>query len=152
MLQVALLLGVLVLGPAVAYPLLRYPAWALMYTIDPAELELAPRLLLLAAAPLAVLFGAQLGSGMLRRRAHTAGVMLTSLAGALSAGLAVWGLDRLWRVGSWADYLGETRSFMPTLFQHRLGAALLLVLPALVLAWWYGVHTLREHRHHDAEG
>ncbi|MBN2361685.1 MAG: hypothetical protein JXR83_19690 [Deltaproteobacteria bacterium] len=129
--------------PAALYPLLRYPDWSLMYVISGAQFTLGSRVAIALLPALAVVIGALGCRAMMVRELRFGTPAAVALTAAASTAVAVWGYDRLWRVGSIGSYHGEARKLMPVLADSRLGLALLFTWVALLGVWIYTLLLLR---------
>lgn len=139
----AWLLSLALFVPAAVYPLLRYPDWSLMYLVPGVQFTLGSRIALALLPALAVVVAALGCRAMMVREWRYGTPAVAALTAAAASAVAVWGSDRMWRVGSLGSYHGEARKLMPVLIESRLGLALLFVWLALLAVWIYTLLVLR---------
>lgn len=139
----AWLLALALFVPATVYPLLRYPDWSLMYLVPGTQFTLGSRIALALIPALAVVVGALGCRAMVVREWRFATPAVAAVTAAALTAVAVWGSDRIWRVGSLGSYHGEARKLMPVLVESRLGLALLFLWLALLAVWVYTLLVLR---------
>ncbi|MFH1807916.1 MAG: hypothetical protein ABIJ09_04185 [Pseudomonadota bacterium] len=142
----ATLLAALVLAPTGAYLAYRFPDWYVMYTLPLSTWPSWQQLALGAAPALLAPLAAMLSALLLQRRLVTLAWSVMALGAAGTAGILVWGGNRLWWVGSAEAFSSETRSLMPQLGEHRLLAGMIIMLAGLGACWLWTLHTLRRQR------
>ena len=122
----ALAAGTLGIGPAAMIFLELYPDWDWQYLVDPADVPGGFSGIFLLAIGLAALAGHAVGS----RRLHPAALWGAGGVFALYLG---WSILRLPYVGTKAQYLADTASFLPTPFLVHL--AIVCGPSAAIILW-----------------
>jgi hypothetical protein len=126
--QLVVLHAAAVVAPIALYFYAVHPAWAWMYTVDPAKLS-AVFVLPLMVGHAALVVGAWYGSSILIRKGLS-GALLYG-AGALALFLLLLVVAGMNRLGAAADYVGFKDHGGVSLFSVRLGWAFIVSLLAL---------------------